>query len=129
MVHLSSSVCPAIWIRNVMVIMDIEAGWTMEKRLQAFHVKVQHRILQVSRYNVVIHITILSGNRQNSPTCLPISLLIVNTDFHPNSVIRGAQPVPGWKHPLGRLRKTRLQQGVDADVSWSRAQDVRCRDR
>jgi len=92
-----------------------------------------------------------SGRRQNSPTYLPLLIadrrqaifghirrLLEDTPAHiavnhTISVLRGVQPVPGWKRPLRCLQKTSLQQveadhGMDADVSRSHAQDRDCVD-
>jgi len=71
-----------------------------------------------SRYAVFGHIYCL-------PEDTPPMHIVLN---HTVSDFRGAQSIPGWKRPLGRPRKTWLQQvetdqGVDADMSWSHAQD------
>jgi len=121
--------------------------WTLSqdemKRLQAFHMKAQRRILQIKWHDFV------SNDSVRTKTKLPdldhiladrrhmllghVRRLSDDTPAHialrhSVNAAQGRPPTSDWKRPPGRPRKTWIQQvtadeGLDADALWSCAED------
>jgi len=140
---ISSSSSSSRPVRSVVWVGSTDTEANDEKRLQAFHMKAQRRILQISWYNFITSdsigdqteladIPLIIADRRHAilghiirlPEETPAHTVLQ----HVMNITNGSRLAAGWKRPPRRPRKTRLQQVIvdqdcDIDMIWSQASD------